>query len=227
MRIVCSQCGETFDTYDVVIEGGRVECPKCKAAALLDDRIEHSSASDSASLKAAGEVISPAWLKESEVDGILLLRWKWNHGGGIKWLHLLVSVIATLFVAMIAIAGATRGGSLLPLAGFLLVALVGFGCTLVILTHLVNSTNIQFDGRELVIWHGPLFVAAKKRATRLPVEQISSLRFTRSGQPPRFEYRLACRTLDGGGWQLDCFVGDGIGARYIKRRLEDALGLNL
>ena len=98
---------------------------------------------------------------------------------------------------------------------------------LTMLTELVNSTSITFDGHELVVWYGPLFGPGKKRATRVAADQITSLCFTRSGKPPHFEYNLAYRTIDGRGWQLNCSLGDGAGARYVKRRLNDALGLSL
>lgn len=194
---------------------------------LLDDLMEDSPECESTSLRDAAELTPPTWLKVSEVDGILSMRWRWNHAGLLKWRHLFISVIATTSVTIISIAGAIRGGSLLPAAGLLLVALVGFGCTLAILTQLVNSEIIRFDGRELVIWHGPLFGPCRKRATRIPADQITSLCFTRSGQPPHFDYNLAYSTIDGRGWQLNCSLRDGAGAHYVRRRLDAALGLSL
>lgn len=223
VRTRCSQCGETVDTDDVLIEGGRIECPKCKSGMLLDDLLKDSSAP----WQNTGALIPPPWLQASEVASKLTLRWKWNHHGRMKWRHLFVSVIATLFVAMFAVAGAMRGGSLLPLAGYVLVTLVGIGCTLVILVQLVNSASITFDGQELAVWYGPMFGPGRRRVTRIAADQITSLCFRRSGQSPHFDYNLAYRTIDGRGWQLNCSVKDGAGARYIKRRLDAALGLNL
>ncbi len=210
-----------------MIEGGRVECPKCKAGTLLDDLLKSSPASDHAALNDNGALIPPGWLKETEVNGVLTLRWRWNHAGSCKWRYLLYSALATACMAVIFVAAAMNGGPFVVLGGLMLVVGTGLVFTLLLLTQLVNSTIVQFDGHELLTWHGPLFGPGKRRATRLPAGQISALRFRRSGQPPHFDYSLAYRTLDGRRWQLNCSLRDCAGARYVKRRLDDALGLNL
>jgi len=227
MRMVCNHCGEPLETDDVVIEGGHIECPKCKAGMLLDDLLKGSPALDYAAWNDKGELIPPVWLKVSEADGVLTLRWRWNHAGLCKRRYLLYSVLATGCVAVIALAAAVNGGPFVVLGGLMLVVGAGFVFTLLLLTQLVNSTIVQFDGHELLIWHGPLFGPGRRRATRLPAGQISALRFRRSGQPPHFDYSLAYRTMDGRRWQLNCSLRDGAAARFVKQRLDDALGLNL
>ncbi len=227
MQVCCDQCGERFDTNEVVIEGGRIECPKCKAGMLLDkvanQAASHGNHSSDVALAAALDQALPRWLKVNEADGGLEIRWRWSQSRAKSHVFyvLFFFAVAVAFGA-VTVAAFQQSASIRDLVVLLLLDANFIILFMAFLTELCNSTAIRFDGLTLTVSRGPL--PGWGRALRVDASRIENLTLERRGNTARYEYSVICHTIEGEQVVLDDSIRDRAVARFVRRRLLEAIG---
>ncbi len=227
MHITCDKCAERFDTNDVVIEGGRIECPRCKAGLLLDQLADRTASCEispaDAALAAAQDETLPRWLKVSETGGALEIRWRWSQSKAKSHVFYVLFFFAVVVAfGAVTVAAFQQSASIRDLVVLILLDANFFILFMAFLTDLCNSTAIRSDGLALTVSRGPL--PGGGRPLRVDVSRIDSLTLERRGNTARYDYSVICHMKDGERTVLDDSIRDRAMARFVRRRLDEAIG---
>ncbi len=169
MRFNCDQCGEVFDSNDVIIDHDEMACPRCAAVIDLDDATRASARLPEPLIEEA--LPAPDWMIVQEGEDELVIRWRMRQRtdrdmwtitlialgllAGFCWCMIVVLMTPTSLMEKLM--------PLLLVPLFLLAGAVSLGMWL-------NSTVIHMDRQLVTIREGP--IPLKRRYLEIRTSEI-------------------------------------------------------
>lgn len=220
MRVTCDQCGELFDSNDVIIDHGQMACSRCAAVIDLDDAIRASTELTHPRLDEATP--APRWMIVQESDDKLEIRWRMRQRTDRDlWTITLITLGLLAGFSWCMVAALTMPTSLVeklmplllvPL--FLLTGAIALGMWL-------NSTVIRMDRQSITVREGP--IPLKRRFLEIPTCEIRYFWCKAWSEDRDSVHALSCADAKASLVTLVDNVPNRAGAFFLNERLSQCL----
>lgn len=221
MNLHCKQCEKPIAAGDINLDRALAKCAACNAVFSFADQIEGDN--DARKVDRAAVGLPENMRDESSGYKLRLVR-RWFSPA--IFILLIFCFLWDGFLVFWYSMAFKEGAPLIMKVFPILHVLIGVGLTYGVVCGFVNRTEVEVEGGELRVRHGPLPVPGNRRLAADDLQQLYTrerLRRNRNGHS--YQYEVRAKTRGGKSVSLLSGLSDPELALYYEQRIEQFLGI--